>query len=542
MHRNHGLLSQLSQETNPSNPTEKNTLSRQESLVAKSLQKTNVGINQLPVETLIKIITLTEYPGVKKPYPSIPFSWVCRSWRSAVLGHTAFWRIIVFDWNMTPTLLQEVLKRSQAAPLEVSVEHGLPSAQFFWDGLRADASRVKTLHMNTRHSAHPLQFSDLLSFFSSLDNIFYTTYRTIDASDSSFEDFVQCNVKALRVSVGTLGCLAMPGCFLNLCWLDLEYGSSIPLSSLLKAMQNLPNLQVLYLHLSDSPPDYESDSIDSPTLSLPDPIITLHELRVLITEHSIPHLVDAPKLAYLEISEYPANDDNNHFGGFDFSTVTDMSFEISDLNNICIMGYNKSEANFSFFFGNVNSIFDPMPTSYLNKFHISLQNPTQFEKEDPSTGGPHNPFPFFAAVLQKTINLRKILLDCSDCHDSPENESLNYNDFRCFLNVFKSAIDVRELLFMWGCSFPMVCDLLSDGALFPHLEKLTYVNGEDEPQTISDLEPLQNLMKERSTRNTIPLEIELQNFPPVQSELLEKIGNLGIRITQIRISRDLVQL
>ncbi|GJJ05937.1 hypothetical protein Clacol_000124 [Clathrus columnatus] len=497
---------------------DKETMSGQDCTQTNILQNARPAINQLPVELLVAIISMAKDYWETNPYTCILFSGVCRHWRSVVLGTAAFWKTIVMNGRMTPDFLQELLRRSQTTPLEIVVKkHVLPfPANIIWDSFAAVADRVKTLNFDTPD--YVLCFRDATSFFPSLENLFYR----FPLPDLSFHiPRMHPHLTALRISIGRLEGLAMPGRFPELRWLQLGYELSIPWDPLLKALQSLPNLQVLRIYPLD---DFYSRTV------IEHPIITLPELKVLITyDDQIIQLIDAPKLIYFHAENYPTRYDNGPFCGFNFRRITRVNLTIGDLSSFYISGYSPG-ARFSFYHENVNPIFDPIPTSYSNGFKILLEDLTRFDDEDTSTGGPETSLPVFAACLKKTINLVELRLS----GDDPPWRFWNRDELNSLFKTLKCATSVRVLIIHWGLSFATLCDILSDGTIFPYLEKIVYFNDEENSQDLSDLHSPQMLMKERFTKDRKPLEIDLQDFPPVHPELLEEIGRLGIRLTQAK--------
>ncbi|GJJ05924.1 hypothetical protein Clacol_000111 [Clathrus columnatus] len=507
------------QKPNTSELRNENTSKRDSDCIeSKAQRNASVAINQFPVEILIKIISLAAgCPSEEIPYPCMPFSWVCHGWRSIILGNVTFWTTIVFDDRMTPAFLQEVLHRSQAAPLEIVVPWEFPSVDISWNGLIKDANRVKTLVANACVVQHPLFFSDVMSFFPSLENIFYTpfseTYETFETPD------IHPHVRALQITIGSLKGLATPGCFPHLQWLQLVYDTSIPLSPLLEALHCLPNLQVLTLH--------PSDRIDSSTIELSKPVITFPKLKVLITKYSIPYLINAPKLVHLEVDEYPASGD--HLCGFDFSKTTEICFFIGSFHRLYIIGQTggkDSENGFSLHRNGVESVFDPSCASYPNIFQLSP--PFADEEDEDFTDDACS---LLTACLRKTTNVKSIILGnrSSDGHGLLNNKEINL-----FFNALKGPTTVCYLTVFWSLSFAKLCNLLSDGTLFPLLKLIIYCNNFEKSQKLSDITILRKMMDGRfgtSPRKT--LHIVLEGFPVVQPELLRQIEDLGIQLLQL---------
>ncbi|GJJ05922.1 hypothetical protein Clacol_000109 [Clathrus columnatus] len=453
------------------------------------------------------------------PYPWILFSWICHYWRTIVLGNVAFWTTVVFDKHMTSNFLKKLLERSRTAPLEIIVLDSVLSVVIFmncWKCLGKEADRVKTFHVDS-DSIHLLCFSQLTSFFPSLENIFFDTCGFTDSFDVPIATLsVQSHLKALRFSVRRLGCLAMPGQFPGLRWLELKYDSSIPLLFSCQALQYLPCLQFLHL----CAPYWTT----STTSAFPGPIVTLPELRVLIAEYLVPRFINAPKLMHLKI-DYPAGYDNDdNFCGFDFSGITRLYFGITT-HDFRIWGSSHPEADFFLDHGGVKSVFDPIPDSYPCRIQISLEDLTPFKAL--STKGPSS---LFNLCIQRAANIQGIALAC---YESDPPNFWTQDDLNSFLKVLQGTTAVREFALSCGSSFATLCDVLSNRTLLPHLERLIYFNDSRQSQSLTELYPLQKLMIGRSGTGPRPLNIGLMEFPAVQPELLEHIEGLGIRLTQV---------
>ncbi|GJJ05942.1 hypothetical protein Clacol_000129 [Clathrus columnatus] len=483
----------------------------------KFSQNASVAINKLPVEILVAIISFAA--GGSRPgnrYPCILFSRVCRYWRSAVLNNATFWKVIVFDQSMIRirapgNVLQELLRRSQAAPLEIFVHRGLKSARAFWNGLRADANRVKILHMNYGLAHY---FSDVICFFPSLENVFYPAYSATSPVDPKIGTYRQrTNLKALRVPSGISVWLTIPTCFPELQWLDIGYKFS-NLITLLASLQNFPNIK--FLHLYRSSDQDQAGSLPSITA----PIVTLRELKVLILGLSLtPCFINAPNLTYLDIDGYSSRYGINNFCGFNISRITRIRFQCS-FNKYCITGYNDSQDTFLFDPGDIRSAYNLIIPSYASRFKLRIED-YDYDDDEENTETP-TPFHLFTIYLAQTPNLVEIILDPGRSWNY-----LNHTELSAFFTAVKATTTVRDFTVTCACSFARLCESLSDGALFPRLEKITWVGSHSE--TLSDLRPFQELMKERFVTGQKPLIVELPNFP-VTSELIEEIEKLGIRL------------
>ncbi|GJJ05941.1 hypothetical protein Clacol_000128 [Clathrus columnatus] len=454
---------------------------------------------------------------------------------SAVLGHAAFWRTIILDERMTPEFFRELLRRSKTASLEVLVQKNVKSSLFstFWDGLNTTTTvnRVKTLHMGTP----VLRYSDLISLFPYLEHLFYFH----PPIDESFElPCVQPHLKELHLTIRRLEGLAMPGRFPQLCSLKLKFQCTIPFVSLLKTLENFPNIQFLDLHL------YTNDWRQTSTASDPQsPIITLPELKVLNTLHSISQFIDAPNITDLFLGEYVAKYDYGHFCGFDFSRMTHLHLQNLSGGHFLgfhCMGYNQSASCFSFHNENVDPFLDPNPALYSNKFQLSLQcfSPQVGEKSA-IAGGLGTSVSELVVCLKKTTSVIELSLDFSDYHSSFLRFP-NPDELRSLSTTLKHVTTVRRVIVSWDFPFETLCDIFSDGTLFPQLEKITYYSSGEKSRLENrcDLQILQRLMKERSSR---PLELELHYLPSVEFELLEQLETLGIRLTQINPRQNEVE-
>ncbi|GJJ16153.1 hypothetical protein Clacol_010433 [Clathrus columnatus] len=288
------------------------------------LQNAQIPINQLPVELFLKIISFAARPTIQRPYPYVALSSVCRCWRSALLGNAIFWKTLVLrPHRIDPMFVEELLKRSRDVPLSIVTNRldELTQPCFF-----SVAGRVKTLYLNDywipRYQDSRL--SDLISSFLLLENVFFDySYPT---NINLLPAFIQIQVKVMQITIQHLGNLAIPGHFRELTWLSLEYEmNSIPLLSVLEALHNLPNLQILRLFWSLSRGIPETKELAENSKS----ILTLPKLTVLISNISLLHLIHAPKLLYLDIipqflySVHSYDDGTyNRLCGFDFSRIT----------------------------------------------------------------------------------------------------------------------------------------------------------------------------------------------------------------------------
>ncbi|GJJ12637.1 hypothetical protein Clacol_006880 [Clathrus columnatus] len=85
-----------------------------------------VPINRLPVEIFAHIILLTNTSTKENSHPYIRYSWVCHHWRSALIQNSAFWTVIQHrsawyshDPQSIKSIYEELLWRSKSAKLDV---------------------------------------------------------------------------------------------------------------------------------------------------------------------------------------------------------------------------------------------------------------------------------------------------------------------------------------------------------------------------------------------------------------------------------------
>ncbi|GJJ14475.1 hypothetical protein Clacol_008739 [Clathrus columnatus] len=333
----------------------------------------------------------------------------------------------------------------------------------------------------------------------------------------------------MEVSIYRLGSFAIPGFFRELRWLSLTYVAHLmSLRSILEALQNLPNLQLLHLvGIIHSFIGAEVDDLEP---------ITLNELTVLVSNCPLLHLINAPKLLYLQveadISLYPEHFHSviektyGHLGGFDFSKIIRIRSEITHRRvNYYIAGNptyeqqdvdDKSQPLFGKYFRGRS--FDPneSPASCSDQFRLSFSEYSEL-------------IPIFILYLEKSINLVEIVLTRFNL------SSLNHTHVTHFSNALRSATTVRNVTIISGDSLKDLCNFLSDGALLPGLERLNYSAGDHEKHAYNwsyVLKCVLTLLKKRLGTSLMSLKIELDNVPPFQPQELEQIKKLGLGVIQ----------
>ncbi|GJJ06018.1 hypothetical protein Clacol_000205 [Clathrus columnatus] len=504
------------EEVNPTHVSDEDTLKCD--IQTKVSNNAALLVNRLPSEIFVVIIALAfPHPSTlwSQPYPCMRFSWVCHHWRSVILGYPIFWRGLVSsrEEHMVHPFIKEVLKRSRPVPLEVVMSNSI--LQVFQLGV--DVNRIRMLRMD-REGAH-LPFITVTHSFPLLEKVFYNTSTVTDLHKERLP-----RLKAFRVSISRLGNLAIPRNFPNLWWLDLQYNALMPLIPLLEALRNLPNLRVLYL----SPLGTMVTDATPAT-----PMIAFPQLEALITGSPISQLIAAPNLIYLEVTKYPADfylEDYDHFCGFDFSGITRIHATLKTRygrDYLCLTGnsnLNDSENHFRSHHNlhefNPNSLFHEVCDSYPNEFYIQFQYQSRT-----STMAPHVPF---TTCLKKIKNLVEIVFN--NCNPS------QWSDGKDDSLIEAARATTARRLTLSDSEFSTFCDrFLSDGTVFPHLERLAYSNTSTLFLKRDDcyvLSSLQNLVEKRFTTNSRLLEIELKDFPPVQPDALEAYEKLGLRIIQ----------
>ncbi|GJJ05980.1 hypothetical protein Clacol_000167 [Clathrus columnatus] len=505
-----------------SQKSERNEAEQDENRYKNLLHNMALPISRLPSEILVAIINLS-LPGPPTefvPYPCFIFSWVCHHWRLIVLDNPMFWNRIGFHYrslkDITHPMVKEALLRSHTLPLDLAV---YSPVSLFHELQGPDANRVRTLRLGPRvyDSQYP-PLSHFTSLFPSLTTLFLKDYyQKIDLSNEPLPRF-----QALEAAVKNLGNLALPNNFSNLWWLHLRYGINFPLVPLLVALQNLPRLRVLSLYplgarwkLPDLPKNLT---------------LTFHDLEALSTGSPILQLMTAPKLLYLQCTQYPrfffwSQENFNHFCGFDFSNITHIR---------CVMNYGGPKFYIMGKFktgtlddGDTTPLmikndrrsptgFDEISTSYPNEFYIQV---------DLYSAVPRLLL-LFATIVKKANNLNEIILNYLNPSEWPNQTDEEKN---LLLDALRSAKTVRTLT-VSGNEFVTFCGYLQDGTLCPNLERLAYSIQDPEEQDF--LDPLLELVTERRKICPQPLEVELTGFSAVPSEALEPAEKLGLRLIQ----------
>ncbi|GJJ14462.1 hypothetical protein Clacol_008726 [Clathrus columnatus] len=477
---------------------------------ARILQNKNdkLTINRLPVEIFSKIILSTyERPCVATPYPFMVFSWD----------------------NM------QLLQRSRDAPLEIIAQCGKLFEVYTRD-LRSStvANRVKTFHLihvcldAPNFDPCPKFSTGLLSSFPSLEHVLCSGL----AESSCIPLNIQPQLKAMQVSIYRLGNFAIPGFFRELRWLILTYRADImSLRSLLEALKNLPNLQSLQL-VGLLHPLFGAEIGDLEP-------ITLNELTVLISNCPLLHIINAPKLSYLQVEidtilysehSHPFIDKTyGHLCGFDFSKITRIRSEITHRRikpNPYITG------NSTYGRQDVDNDFWPLSKLYCHGRSFNLNEslssyyPDQFRL---SFGERWELIPTFILYLDKCINIVEIVFTAFDL------SSLTHAEATFFTNALRSATTVRNVTIISGDSLKEVCNFLSDGNLLPGLERLNYSASDHEKDTNNwgyIFNCVSTLLTNRLETSLMPLKIELGNFRPFQAQEFEQIKVLGLGVIQ----------
>ncbi|GJJ07641.1 hypothetical protein Clacol_001845 [Clathrus columnatus] len=276
------------------------------------------------------------------------------------------------------------------------------------------ARHVKTVHLNIEPYLTGLP--DLLSFFPSLENIFCHPHAYFPNKLSFIPPSIQSQVKAIQMRVPNLKNLAIPRFLRQLRWLSLMYETeSMHLALFLETLENLPNLQFLHLtQLSKLGQMAGTEGLKH--------TITLHELMVLITNCPIIHLIDAPKISHLDLHviyplQPPVKDTYGHLCRFDFAKINHLHF---DVDHGMVTG-----------------------------------NPTHKWKD-----------------FGNEINLMEITLEAFDPFP------LDQGCLDSLSKALRLATTIRNLTILPGygslSQAQVLFNLLSDGSLLPHLEKLRY--------------------------------------------------------------------
>ncbi|GJJ16192.1 hypothetical protein Clacol_010472 [Clathrus columnatus] len=330
----------------------------------------------------------------------------------------------------------------------------------------------------------------------------------------------------MQVYIDRLDNIAAPGQFRELRWLRLTYTTrSISLFTLLKTLQNLPNLQVLHLF----PPAKKNSNLKR---DKDEYVITLNELTALISSCPILHLINAPKLSYINVlTTYTSIEDTyGHLCGFDFSRITHIRSEIirGSVNPYIIGNPTYEWEDFKDtlwsssgqyrYNGNLAWVHDEFPTSYpQNQFRLSFRERRAERSPDLIST--------FVLYLKKATNLEEITFTGLDL------SSLNSANLDSLSHVLRWATSVRTLTILWGNSLKDLCNFLSDKDVLPRLERLRYSAGFDEADMDHSYIPscLKNLVKERSGRF---LGVELSNFASIHPQGFGQMGNLGLQVIQ----------
>ncbi|GJJ14461.1 hypothetical protein Clacol_008725 [Clathrus columnatus] len=466
------------------------------------------------------------------------FSWVCHYWRSVILNEASFWKTVVIRRRgISPIFLEELFTRSRNNPLEIIIQHDSKELLELYARNRRYflpvIDRVKTFHLyvyrDKIYLTDDIRFLwAFLSFFPSLENIFCRPISRCPTDVDFIPLSIQPQLKAMQVYIDRLDNIAAPGQFRELRWLRLTYTTrSISLFTLLKTLQNLPNLQVL--HLFPSAKKYSNLKRDK---DHDEDVITLNELTALISSCPILHLIDAPKLSHLNVltTYFSIGDTYGHLCGFDFSRITHIRSEIirGSVHPYIIgnptyewEGFNDTSWSSSGQYrynGNLAWVYDEFPISYPpNQFRLSFRE--RRAERSPAL------ISTFVLYLKKATNLEEITFTGLDL------SSLNSADVDSLSNALRWATSVRTLTILWGNSLKDLCDFLRDKDVLPRLKKLRYSADFYEAHMDHSYIPncLRNLVKERSEG---PLEIELSNFDSIHPRGLEQIENSGLQVIQ----------
>ncbi|GJJ05974.1 hypothetical protein Clacol_000161 [Clathrus columnatus] len=409
-------------------------------------------------------------------------------------------------------MVKEVLLRSRTLPLDLAIYNHI---SLFHELQGPDANRVRMLRLgNEVYGSQYSPLSYFTSLFPSLTMLFLEDYyQKIDLSIEPLPLF-----QAMKVTIRNLGNLALPNNFPNLWWLHLRYELTLPLFPLLKALQNLPRLRVLYL--------FPLRRWNLP--DVPEGFITFHRLEALITGSPILQVITASKLLYLECTGFPenfftSNKNYSHLCGFDFSKITYIQIKLNCCGReVYIKGKFKVDTSDDDDMtplkikNGFKSAFDEITSSYPNEFYIRVAN---------SSATPRS-LSLFATIVKKFNNLNEISLNYNQLNP-PEWTPQTDQEEIFFLDAVRSATKVRHLT-IYGNDFVTFCEYLNDGTLFPNLESLTYSTEKKQ----DFLDPLLKLMTERSKICPQSLKVELTGFFTVPPEALEPAERLGLWVTQ----------
>ncbi|GJJ14474.1 hypothetical protein Clacol_008738 [Clathrus columnatus] len=340
----------------------------------------------------------------------------------------------------------------------------------------------------------------------------------------------------MQVSIRSLGNLAIPGFFRELRWLILTYQADIiSLRSLLEALQNIPNLQFLYLMgipmvgWRPGGEIFQHDLTDDGKVENFGPI-TFNELTILNTTNcELLHLINAPKLSYLQFNANSCHSSTpktyDHLCGFDFSRITRIRYEITDRNvnatrdlhltgNSAYGHWPEAKDGLWWLF---HKWCDDHSFNFGDQFRLSIETHRW------------GLIPIFILYLKKSINLVEIILTGFEIF------SLTDTEVTSFSNALKTATTVRDLTIISGDSLGYLCTLLSDKDLLPGLERLNYSANDHEKETSKwghILGCVLTLLKKRLEASLMPLKIELGNFPLFQPQEVEQLESLDLEVIQ----------
>ncbi|GJJ16186.1 hypothetical protein Clacol_010466 [Clathrus columnatus] len=321
-------------------------------------------------------------------------------------------------------------------------------------------------------SPNPFSLSDIMLLFPRLENFFCDfPFKP----DLRFTLQSRPELKAMQISIRNMENVTALGHFHELYWLSVTFTPvTVPLPSILEVIQNFPKLRVLFLF-----------TLHQKTIKFMYPITYLHELTVLVSNCPILHLIDAPKLSYLDViqdlQDYSIPEDHHgHFCGFNFSTIAQLRSERSDVHGTYYITGKKNKwddpKNISrslfdkYWINGVGSIFE-YPTSYPNQFFLSLQTDAAILRSTQPMKLARPPaalIPTLTSCLEKATNVEEIILNNFAISD------LNNIEMDSLSNALKNTTTVRNLIVLTTGNLDAIHVFLSDRKICPYLERLTY--------------------------------------------------------------------
>ncbi|GJJ12730.1 hypothetical protein Clacol_006974 [Clathrus columnatus] len=503
--------------------------------------------NRLPVELLVYIVRLTAPSKGAIPRDYVPYTWVCRYWRSVLVQTANFWASfhLDFDKPINP-FVHELIRRSRPATLNVSMKiNSIKFSSALEDFLDKESKRIHTL---TLQRVGPYEMGNYFGDkpFPSLRRFGYhqlgisSDFSALLAIiDSEHLETLECNIldttsrDEIRQLTPALSRMRKIG-------FDIYTVSLVarePLRSIMGSLHNSINLHALYLTALAYAP------------LPPSKLTVLPELQFLST--NIPSLltaIQAPKLLSLDVTICSSSltFDNPILTEFDFSSIKYFHIVDGGYSAPCVLGLREPI--------HPESVFSVKSEHYLQDIFFLWRLEDIFCDEDTDILSDAWSHSYFRLTFDKDIEIFKETLEGVLPSMLPRltglvelcivsGHMLRATEFTNIEKFLPHLPSLEVLIVPYGGELMDFIRLLSDPSLCPRLNHVSYTACYSDPLQPEKLkefaEEIGKLLTEciqsrRKTYSDALKFIVFGNCPPLPDFWLQELEGLGSKIVTAR--------